>query len=516
METAEAEAKGITLLDEFAWEDVEVLQPGTDYKDGVTYVTIPMRLNVIKTVGRGKAATEEVTTELGIGCITSERQHFAYTPERVEQKGFAYPGTVVQPLKSRWSTEEIRHYLSGDYIPPRPVALFETIKKVYEEYIEFAREEYYTMMPLFVMGSYMFRLFNAMGYVHFNGTAASGKSQNLNIIDALAFNTIWASSMSEPALFRQIAGNPGVVAVDEAEGFDGERGEALRRILNAGYLDGSTATRVEKGDNDKWVVKAYEVYGPKAIASINPMDAVLGSRCVIVAMRPALRAIPGFERDNPRWQVIRDRLYLWMMESQKEIRELVSEWNEVTRFERAATLRSRHWQITQSYIILADYLDKQDRGNRCNALITFFTEYFTESQKQSDATDRIRLVLRTLPRVLATCAPHDGSFYPLKTIHEVVSQYLEDDSKEYFKTRTLSKYLDVLGFKKRRPHKQGQQIWLTAEQVRQEFLQRRVEPDPEDEAWLRGEIEYTKAEAILGNTKTADDLWSQMADEEES
>jgi hypothetical protein len=513
----ELQAKGFTAVDEFAWDDIDVLRPGTDYKNGITYLTVPMMLNNLKTVGKGKGAKEEFVKELGIGCITSERRHFKYTKERVEAKGFNYPRTVVQPEKSRWSKESMKSFLSGEYTEPDPVALFTGIRTVYEEYIEFADQEYYDMMPLFIMGSYMFRLFSAIGYVHFNGTAASGKSQNLNIIDALGFNTIWSSSMSEASLFRTIAGNPGVVCVDEAEGFDGERGENLRRILNAGYLDGSTATRTEKGANDSFVVVPYEVYGPKAIASINPLDMVLGSRCVIVAMRPALRVIPGFERSNPRWPVIRDRLYLWMMLNQAKIKGLVDQWNELTRFERAKDLRSRQWQITQSYIVLADYLDRHDGGTRCERLIAFFTAYFSAREKQADATDRIRLVLRTLPRVLSTVHPYDEHFYPLKTIHEVVSQYLEDDAKEYFKTRTLSKYLDVLGFKTRRPHKQGQQIWLTEEDVRQEFLQRRVETEPEDAAWLRGEVQYrmTPAAEATGIPKSTDDLWASMADEEE-
>ncbi len=518
MNKEELEEKGFTTIDEFAWDDIDILRPGTDFKEGVTYLTIPMMLNSIKTVGKGKAAKEEAVKELGIGCVTSERKHFAYTRERVEKKGFNYPRTVVQPEKSRWSKDEIRGFLRGDYTEPDPVALFNVIKKVYEEYIEFADEEYYTMMPLFVMGSYMFRLFSAMGYIHFNGTAASGKSQNLNIIDALAFNTIWSSSMSEPSLFRTIAGNPGVVCVDEAEGFEGERGEALRRILNAGYLDGSTATRMEKGPNDTFIVTPYEVFGPKAIASINPLDAVLGSRCVIVAMRPAIRTIPSFERTNPRWPVIRDRLYLWMMLNQAKVKELVDEWNELTRFERAPGLRSRHWQITQSYIVLADYLDRHDGGNRCESLIAFFTAYFAAREKQADATDRIRLVLRTLPRVLATVHPFDGAYYPLKSIHEVVIQYIEEDAKEYYKTRQLSKHLDVLGFKNRRPHKQGQQVWLTNEQVRQEFKQRRVEVDPEDTEWFENEVDYTMTPAAtetIGISKAGDDLWANVADKYE-
>lgn len=516
--SADLEARGATPLDEFVWEAVDVLRPGTDFRNGQTYVTFPMLINVKKTVGKGKAAHEEYVPERGIGCIRSDGKRFAFTPERVQDFGFGYPQTVTTPDTQRWSLNSMKEFVDGETTPVNPVALYDGIRTVYEKYIEFADENYYDMMTLFVMGSYHFRLFPSTGYVHFNGTAASGKSQNLNILAALGFNTIWSSNMSTASLYRTMSGAPGLICIDEAEGFDGERGEDLRRILNAGYTDGSKVQRTEKGPNDQFIVVSYDCYGPKALASIIPLEAVIASRCVIVAMRPALRTIPTFDRMDPEWQTIRDRLYIWMMAEQPAIKALADQWNELTRYDRAPGLRARHWQITQLYIILADYLDTMDKGGRCDKLIAFFTNYFSEREKQQDATDRIRLVLRTLPRVLATANPHDIHFYPLKTIHEVVSQYLEDDQKDYFKTRTLGKYLDVLGFKTRRAHKQGQQVWIEPAQVRQEFLQRRVEPDPDDEAWLRGEVEYNLTPAITTQPtpKEPDDIWASYADTQEN
>lgn len=511
------EQAGIAVVDEVVWEDADVLRPGMDYKGGTVFVTVPATLNVAKTVGKGKAAKEVIEKQRGLACITSTRQTFGYVPERVHEWGFEFPKTTITPDVRRWSTDGIKEFLAGEADEPNPATLWLGIRKVYEEYIEFAREEYYDLMPLFVMGTYMFRLYKATGYLHFNGTAASGKSQNLRILDALAFNTQWASSMSSAALYRSLAGHPGTVCIDEAEGFEGERGEELRRILNAGYLDGSTVKRAEKGANDQFVVQSYDSYGPKAIASINVLDQVIGSRCLIVAMRPAIRTIREFDKDDARWQRLRDRLYLWLMYHADAVSEVVARWNEADRYTRAPTLIGRSWQITQMYVTLADYIDSFDRGDRCARLITFFTEYFADLQKQMDATDRIRLVLRVLPEVLRLHAPHDGGFFHLKTVHEVVSNYLEEDQKEYYKTRQLSKHLDVLGFRKRRAHKQGQQVWLDPAQIRQEFTQRRVEPQPEDVAWLAGEVEYSpqaRGEAAISETRA--NLWADVAEFEES
>lgn len=511
-EQDEAEA---VVYDDVSWDEADILRPGMDFKDGRTYVTVPALLTVMKQVKRGKLTIEVPERQKGIAVVDSEGGRFRYLPEDVEKNtGYSFPDNVVLPKDRRWSGTSIEAFRAGSAPPPNPVQLYNDIRTVYETYVEFSREEYYDVMTLFVMGSYMFRLFKSLGYIHFNGTAASGKSQNLNILNALAFNTVWASSMSSAALYRSLAGNPGTVCIDEAEGWEGERGEELRRILNSGYLDGSTVHRVEKGAGDKFYVAQFEAYSPKAIASINPLDQVIGSRCLIVSMRPALRKIPEFDHNDPRWEAIRDELYLWLMYYAKPVSEHIEKWNADNglRFSRADKLIGRQWQITQTYVIIADFIDQMDGGNRCERLLRFFEEYFSETQKQLDATDRLRLVLRVLPRVLATHAPHDGGWYYLKTIHEVVTQYIEEDAKEYFKTRTLGRHLDTLGFKKRRPHKQGQQVWLDPAQIRQELLQRRVEPDPEDEAWLRGEVEYVVEDYVPATEyhRPDDDIWSTI------
>jgi hypothetical protein len=304
------------------------------------------------------------------------------------------------------------------------------------------------------------------------------------------------------------------VCIDEAEGWEGERGEELRRILNAGYLDGSTVKRVEKGKSDNFVVASFESYGPKAIASINPLDNVIGSRCLIVGMRPAVRTIREFDKDDERWQRLRDRLYLWMMHHANGVLELIEEWNNNTRFTRAPTLIGRQWQISQLYIIIADYLDRQDAGDRCDRLLAFFTDYFESMQRQQDATDRIRLLLRVLPEVLRTKTAFDGNWYSLKAIHEVISQYVEEDAKEYYKTRQVSKQLETLGFKKRRANKAGQQVWLEADTIRQEFRQRRVEPQEDDRAWFSGAIEYDSPAEVVTEIPR-DDIWATAAEEEQ-
>ena len=185
-EARELEEAGAVVEDDVVWDDIDILRPGMDFKDGLAFVTLPATLNVIKKVKRGTKEIEVPERVKGLACITSAGGQFRYTAEDVARLGYGYPDNVVVPLQRRWSPPSIKAFVAGSADVPNPVELYADIRQVYETYIEFAHEEYYDIMTLFVMGSYVFRLFHSLGYIHFNGTAASGKSQNLNILKALA------------------------------------------------------------------------------------------------------------------------------------------------------------------------------------------------------------------------------------------------------------------------------------------------------------------------------------------
>lgn len=512
-------AFGIDPVEEIVWDEAEPLRPGMDFHDGIVYFTIPGKRNVEVTKGKGKAATTEIKPVDHLILITSQGVQIPYDAENVTKLGFSFPQTVVNDRVRRWSSGSIKAFLNGEATVPDPATIHTGLRRVYEDYIEFAKgadDPMYDIMPIFIMGSYVFRLYKSLGYLHYHGTAASGKSQNLRILNALGFNTQWASSLSAAALYRQVAGMPGVLCLDEAEGFEGERGEELRRILNAGYIDGSRVGRAEKNPDDTWGTMYYDTYGPKALASINPLDIVIGSRCIVVSMRPAIRTIPEFDKDDERWQKVRDRLYLWAMFHAPRLNEVITEWNEHTRVERAPALIGRQWQITQLYITIADYIDSFDDGDRCNRLIDYFNTYFAEQQRALEATDRARLILKCLPTILRELPAEEGGFYNLKRMHEIVVEQLDSDAVEYFKTRQLSKNLDVLGFRNKRTRKGGTQVFIDADRVREELRLRRVEPNEEDRAWYAGEVEYGRhITPVTRPTEERASLWAAAAEDEE-
>jgi hypothetical protein len=468
-------------------EETPTLRPGTDYRDGHLYMTVPVDRLETKTVGRGKSAKEIEQRVVTTLSICDDGTFFLYDEENVARAGFRFPQTFTQDLDSRWQLDDLKKFLQGERTAIDAGTLFREIREIYQTYVEYPADIYYTIVPLFIMGSYVFRLFTATGYIHFNGTMASGKSQNLRLLAALALNTVWASNMTSAALFRQVAGCPGVICIDEAESFEGERGQELRQILLSGYNEGSAAGRAEKGAGDRFVVVKYETFAPKVLASINPLEPVLASRCLIVPMAPAIRTIPDFNQRDTRWQEIRNHLYRWAMQEATTVARVRDSWDPARRTAEGLSLNNRAWEIAQFYLTIAEHVGGAELVGE---LKPFFEQYFASQARAQTENNRQYTLLKALPRVLVEKQPHPGFYYSVKDIHEIVSSYLEEDAREYYKTRTVSRHLTVLGFTDRHTAKGGTQVQLIEADIRAAFLKRHVEPFDEDAEWLAGARDY--------------------------
>ena len=496
-------------------EDLVYLRPGITLNNDTVYITVPAVIKDTKQVGTGKNATTKEIKKVDWIVATSDRRYFTYDEPRVSAEGMVYPETGVPPMGNGhyWDTKDLRQYLNGADHPADPLDTYTEVRKVYEKYVEFPDDRYYDLVALYVMASYVYSVFPSTGYIHFNGTFQSGKSQNLNVLSALGFNTVHTSNISAAALYRMIEGSPGIVCIDEAESFEGEKGEAIRQLLNDGYNTSGRAHRMGSDASERMVLQQFQTYCPKVIASIAPLDNVLGSRTLVVPMRPAIRRIPEFNVDKEEWTIIRNQLYLWAMYHMPQINELAKKWNDERgelRTKRAPRLVGRSWQVSQQIVIVADYIGGEAFAAE---IIDWLNEYFREQQAQLDATDRVRLTLRSLPRVLNKFTQEGDGYYKLQDIFDTMVSYLDTDAADHTRTGTINKYLGVLGFRTKKAAKGGSHIQVKEDQVREAFKQRRVEPFEEDIEWLRGDVDYQTSNPMQQVLAAKDDLWTSYAED---
>jgi hypothetical protein len=466
------------------WDPIDSLAAGFDFKYDTAYMTIPLQKIVKKERGKGKNKVEYTTPETRLMLVGSDHSIRPFELEVIQDLGYVYPKSVFTPDTFRWHPRSVQDYVSGKYVRSNGPEVFAAIRTAFATYVEYADDVLYDIMALYVMQTYIFRLWRTQGYIHFNGTKESGKSRNLDMLRLLGFNPTAVSDISSSGLFRTVEGNPGVILVDEAEDFKGENGEQLRRLLLAGYTESGGTIRVERDADDKFTPIRFATYSPKAIASIAPLDSVLGSRSIVVGMVPALRRIPELDMGSNTWQRIRNELYIWALDEAVNVKRIVDEWNDKKRWTHAPELINRQWQVSQPYFALCDYLEDMPMLER---IAGFFNDYFAQQRKSQDDTDRIRLLLKALPRVLATqTSSREPGMYLAKAIHDVMLDYIEEDQHEYYKINRVNKDMSSLGFTDRRNGIGGMAYRLEPDRIRAAFRQRRIAPHPEDVAWLDG------------------------------
>ncbi len=124
-------------------------------------------------------------------------------------------------------------------------------------------------------------------YLWIVGPSSCGKTTILRLLSAICRRSVVAGDISSAALYTLSTSLRPTLLLDEFEMAGDARSRSLQHLLRNGSSQGQ---RVFRGP------RAYDVFGPKAIASRQGAgDAALASRGLVVAMRPAIRDLPGLE-----------------------------------------------------------------------------------------------------------------------------------------------------------------------------------------------------------------------------
>ena len=228
----------------------------------------------------------------------------------------------LSSAKSPWSVES---FVAGTSPAVDVPKLFDDLRALFASYIHLPDQRDFDLLAVWTMQSYIYRLFNAVGYLHLHGPRASGKSTIAAFLAEICFNAERASSISESVLFRTIEANCSTLMIDEAEKLKNPDPKSnwynLSLLCNDGYKKGATAKRVEVGADGDFAVASFDAFSPKVFASIEELHFVLASRCIQVAAESASDAEASALKDvaqnshrlQPVWADLRDRLYCWAL-----------------------------------------------------------------------------------------------------------------------------------------------------------------------------------------------------------
>ena len=345
-----------------------VIAPALDFLDGLAVVTIPLL-----------AMADSKPTHVP-HLITSDRQLLTADGQRLLDIGGRQ--VVLRDLPTvlgsatRWDYAHVQEYLQGD--APHPVEVYLEAERLLDEYVDFREEGTSDVLALWVIGSYVYPLFEAYPYVALMGPKGSGKTKTLDVIARLAFNGRVSSSMSPASLFRVVQATRGMLGIDEAERLGNPRDPIaadLRLLLNAGYKRGSPAIRCEGEDHR---VVEFEVYGPKVIASIRGLEDVLESRCILINMLRTAGSKGNLivsERGED-WARARHGLYCFALQHFAAVR------HRYLAGVGADGLSNRQAELWRPLLAIAAYLD----GQGANGLLAAVRDYALRKAEQAEET----------------------------------------------------------------------------------------------------------------------------------
>lgn len=148
---------------------------------------------------------------------------------------------------------------------------------------------YCDLMPVFerlvshyVLLTWVYDGFNELPYVRVRGDAGSGKTRFLLVVGSLCFKPIFASGASTVSpIFRILDACRGTLVIDEGDfRFSDEKAEMVK-ILNQGHARGFPVLRTESENQRELNPRAYQVFGPKIVATRGLFDdRALESRCI--------------------------------------------------------------------------------------------------------------------------------------------------------------------------------------------------------------------------------------------
>jgi len=155
---------------------------------------------------------------------------------------------------------------------------------------------YVDVTPLFeeiasyyVLLTWIYDAFNELPYLRVRGDFGSGKTRFLLTVGSVCYKPIFASGSSTVSpLFRILDAFRGTLIIDEGDfRLSDEKAEVVK-ILNNGNARGFPVLRSEANGKKEFDPRAYEVFGPKLVATRGFFeDRALESRCITEDMGQA-------------------------------------------------------------------------------------------------------------------------------------------------------------------------------------------------------------------------------------
>lgn len=362
------------LMQLSASTEMGTILPFQAFIDGIVYMTVILNRN------------EKLTPHV----VTSARDCFPCTAQELRHRGFGIfraPSTIP---RIRWEQKNVLQFLNSEAEVQPLSMVYEKIHTSLQKYLDFADTRTASMLALWIMGTFVYRLFPAFPYLYFTGTRGSGKTKTLDILSLLSFNGMHSSCRSSAAgLLRLVDGDGATLCLDEAEKLWDQRDEQsgyIQDLLRLGYKDGTGVIKCEDSAFGPRP-RLFDPYSPKAISGIEGVENALYSRCIETVTLASVKSSVA-DREvvlrSPEWPELRAVIYPTMLMATAGIEKILDSAGE----DFARGLSSRARELWKPLLCVASAISK-DMYDRT---LSFAIEAQNERANEEHDVDTLKVL----------------------------------------------------------------------------------------------------------------------------
>jgi len=174
-------------------------------------------------------------------------------------------------------------------------------------YFDFGGDDFFSeVSPLYVPFTYIYDGFMEVSYFRALGDYGTGKTRFLKTIGKICYRPIYMSGGSSAAsIYHLLDLYRGTLVLNEGDFTNSDEASIIAKILNGGTENGESITKM-RGTMEKMEVEAYNVFGPKVIATRKEFnDYAIKSRCLTMDMVPMVPH-PGIPQSLPPEKELQD------------------------------------------------------------------------------------------------------------------------------------------------------------------------------------------------------------------
>jgi hypothetical protein len=248
--------------------------------------------------------------------------------------------------------------------------ILEKLSEIIQYYSALPHPSLAMLVSCWIANTYTYREFQYCGYLALrSATPRCGKSRLLRLIGMFCHGHPKLITMPTAAVIYR--GGQRILLLDEVDKLknsDKDTYGAVLAVLNSGFEKDGRIERTDRNGEGKFIVQAFDVYGPKAFAGIESLADTLADRTFHIQMARSVIRMPRIKEQGVRGLGViaarlRGRLETWAMENRARITDKYEQLP--TEVDCLKPFDDRFQDIAESLVVLATLADEDSpQGNR--------------------------------------------------------------------------------------------------------------------------------------------------------